>query len=99
MTKTNKVPKEMKDDLLEIKARGRPGEQLAVVVWPDAAWANRPELSATLGFFSGITTTKILEGGRHGVAPIHHKTSNAKREARSSLSAGVQALADAEQEL
>ena len=97
--KTNKVLKEMKDDLLEIKVHGHSGEQLAVVVWSDASWANRPDLSSTLGFFSGITTTKILEGGRHGVTPIHHKTSKAKRKARSSLSAEVQALADAEQEL
>eukprot|EP00969_Alexandrium_andersonii_P191111 8442132-Alexandrium_andersonii.AAC.1 len=49
--------------------------------------------------FSGITTTKMLEGGQHGVTPVHHKTSKAKRKARSSLSAEVQALADAEQEL
>ena len=97
--KTNKVLKEMKDDTLEVKVHGHAGEQLAVVVWSDAAWANRPDLSSTLGFFAGITTAKILEGGRHGVTPIHHKTSKAKRKARSSLSAEVQALADAEQEL
>ena len=97
--KTNKMLKEMKDDLLEVKVHGHTGDRLAVVVWSDVAWANRPDLSSTLGFFSGITTEKILEGGRHGVTPIHHKSSKAKRKARSSLSAEVQALADAEQEL
>ena len=99
IVKTNKVLKEMKDDLLEVKVHGHANDQLAVVSWSDAAWANRPDLSSTLGFFSGITTTAILKGGRHGVTPIHHKTSKAKRKARSSLIAEVQALADAEQEL
>ena len=85
--KTNKVQKEMKDDLLEVKVHGHANEQLAVVVWSDAAWANRPDLASTLGFLVGITTARILEGGRHGVTPIHHKTSTAKRKARSGLSA------------
>ena len=74
-------------------------EKLAVVVWSDAAWANRKDWSSTVGFFSGVTTTRILQGGRHGVTPIHHRSRKSKRKARSSLSAEVQALADAEQEL
>ena len=42
---------------------------------------------------------EILQGGRHGVMPIHHRSGKSKRKARSSLSAEVQALDDAEQEL
>ena len=53
----------------------------------------------TLGFFSGVTSTRILQGGRHGVTPIHHLSGKSKRKARSSLSVEVQALADAEQDL
>ena len=34
---------------------------------------------------------------RHGVTSIHHRSGKSKRKARSSLSAEVQALADAEQ--
>ena len=56
--KTNKVLKEMKDDLLEVKVHGHVGDDLAVVVWSDAAWANRPDLSSTLCFFVGITNDK-----------------------------------------
>ena len=52
-----------------------------------------------LVFFSGVTTTRNLEGGRHGVTPIHHRSGKSKRKARVSLSAEVQALADAEQYL
>ena len=74
-------------------------EKLAVVVWSDAAWAKRKDLSSTLGFFSGVPTTRILQGGRHGVISIHHCSGKSKRKARSSLRAVVQALADAEQEL
>ena len=99
LMKSNRILKEMKSDLVEIRVHAHRNEKLAVVIWSDAAWANRRDLSSTLGFFSGITTTRILQGGRHGVTPIHHRSGKSKRKARSSLSAEVQALADAEQEL
>ena len=99
LMKSNRILKEMKSDLVEIRVHAHRNEKLAVVSWSDAAWANRRDLSSTLGFFSGITTTRILQGGRHGVTPIHHRSGKSKRKARSSLSAEVQALADAEQEL
>ena len=41
----------------------------------------------------------MLQGGRHGVTPIHHCSGKSSRKARSSLSAEVQPLLDAEQEL
>ena len=97
--KSNRILKEMKSDHVEIRVHAHLNEKLAVEVWSYAAWANRKDLSSTLGFFSGITTTRILHGGRHGVTPIHHRSGKSKRKARSSLSAEVQALADAEKEL
>ena len=88
----------MKSDLVKLRVHAHRNEKLAVVVWSDAAWANRKDVSSTLDFFSGVATTRILQGGRHGVTPIHHRSGKSKRKARSSLSAEVQALADAEQE-
>ena len=99
LTKSNQVLKEMKSDLVEIPVRAHRNEKLAVVVWSDAPWANRKDLSPTRGFFSGVTTTRILQGGRHGATPIHHRSGKSKRKARSNLSAEFQALADAKQEL
>ena len=58
------------DEVRSLRVHAHRNEKLAVVVWSDAAWANRKDLSLTLGFFSGVTTTRILQGGRHGVTPI-----------------------------
>ena len=96
LMKSNRILKEVKSDLVELRVHAHRNEKLTVVVWSDAAWK---DLSSTLGFFSRVTTTRILQGGKHGVTPIHHRSGKAKRKARSSLSAEVQALADAEQEL
>ena len=49
LLKSNRVLKEMKSDLVELRVH-RDGK-LAVVVWSDAARANRKDLSSTLGFF------------------------------------------------
>ena len=84
-------------DMQEIRMHAHRDEKLAVLIWSDAAWANRKDLSSTLGFFSGVTTTRILQGGQHGVTPIHHRSGKSKCKATSSLSAEMQA--DAEQEL
>ena len=97
--KSYRILKEMKSDKVEIRVHAHRDEKLAVVVWSDAAWANRKDLSSTLGFFSGVTTTRILQDGRSGVTPIHHRARKPKRKARLSSSEEVQALADAEQEL
>ena len=70
-----------------------------MVIWSDAAWNNRKDLSSTLGFFSGVTTTGILHGGRHYVSPIHYRSRRSMGKVRSTLSAEVHTLADAEQEL
>ena len=74
LKKSNRILKEMKSDLVKIRVHADRDEKLAVVVWSDAAWANRKDLSSTLGFLSGVTTTRILQGGRHGVTPIHHRS-------------------------
>ena len=74
-------------------------EKLAVVMRSEAAWANKKDMFSTLGFFSKIMTTRILQSGRHRVTPIHHRSGKSKSKARSSLSAGVQALADANKKL
>ena len=98
LMKSNRILEEMKSDMVEIRVHAHRDEKLAVVVWSDAAWANRKDLSSTLGFFSGVTATRILQGGRPGVTPIHHRSGKSKRKARLRLSEEVQALADAEQE-
>ena len=48
---TIRILKEMKSDLVELRVHAHRNEKLAVVVWSDAAWANRRDLSSTLGFF------------------------------------------------
>ena len=62
LMKSNRILKEMKSDLVELRGHAHRDETLAVVVWSDAAWANRKDLSSTLGFFSGVTTARILQG-------------------------------------
>ena len=49
--KSNRILREMQSDLLEIRVHAHRGEKLAVLIWSDAAWANRKDLSSTLGFF------------------------------------------------
>ena len=49
MKKSNRIFKEMKSDLLEIRAHAHRDEKLAVVVWSDAACAKKKDLSFTLG--------------------------------------------------
>ena len=77
--KSNRTLKEMKSDLVELRVHAHRNEKLAVVVWSGGAWANQKDLSSTLCFFSGITTTRILKGERHGVTPIHHRSGKSKR--------------------
>ena len=62
LIKSNRILREMKSDMVEIRVLAHRDEKLAVVVWSDAAWAKRKDLSSTLGFFSGVTTTRNLQG-------------------------------------
>ena len=50
MMKSNRRLKEMNSDLVELRVHAHRNEKLAVVVWSDAAWANRKDLSSTLEF-------------------------------------------------
>ena len=52
LMKSNRILKEMKSDLVALRVHAHRNEKLAVVVWSDAAWANRRNLFSTLGFFS-----------------------------------------------
>ena len=72
--KSDRILEEMNSAVVELRVRAHRSGKLAVVVWSGAAWANRNYLSSTLGFFSGVSTTRILHGGRHGVTPIHHRS-------------------------
>ena len=79
LMKSNRILKEMKSDPVELRVRAHRNEKLALMMRSDAAWARRKDLSSTLGFFSGVTTTRILHGGRHGVTPILHRSGKSKR--------------------
>ena len=72
--------------------------ELQIVCWTDASWANRADKSSTGGFFIGLAPTAIRSGQSSFVAPFFWATQKLRRQARSSLSAEVQALANAEQE-
>ena len=72
---------------------------LILIGWADAAVANRPSLASTGGYAIGLCHKRILEGHRSPVNLISWRSGKLHRTARSSLSAEVQALAEAEQEL
>ena len=74
----------MKSDLVELRVHAHRNEKLAVVVWSDAAWANRKALSST----------PFLCRSSDNTNPARWKTW-----CGSSLSAEVQSLIVAEQEL
>ena len=69
------IHKEVKSDFLEIREWAHRDEMLAVVVWSDATWTNKKNVS--------------LRGGRHGVTPIHDRSGKANRKARPSWNAEV----------
>jgi len=76
-----------------------PSIKLAVVCWTDASWANRVDHSSPGGFLIGLAPSEIQNGNNSMVTPLYWATQKLKRQARSSLSAEAQALANAEQEL
>ena len=99
LMKSNRILKEMKADLSEIKVHAHRDEKVGRGGMVRCCVGQSADLSSTLGNLSGVTTERILQGGIDGVTPIHHSTGKAKRKARSSFSAEVHALAYAEQEL
>ena len=89
----------MKSDMMEIRVRAHRDEKLVTVVWSVTASANGKNLPPTLGFFSGSTTTRILQDGRSGLTSTYHRAGKSKQKSRLSSSEEMQAPADAEQEL
>ena len=72
---------------------------VSLVAWSDASWANRKDGKSTGGFLVGICGTDVLDGKRGHVSIVSWGTNKLKRVARSSMSAEMQALANAEDEL
>ena len=50
LMKSNRIFKEMKSDMMDIRVHAHRDEKLAVVVWSVTAWANRKDLSSTTSF-------------------------------------------------
>ena len=73
--------------------------EVICVVWSDASWANRRDGSSTGGYILGLCSRQVLAGSKDHITVASWSTNKLKRVARSSLSAEVQALAVAEDEL
>ena len=73
--------------------------ELVIIGWSDAAVANRPDLSSTGAYVVGLCHQQILSGVRSPVNLIAWRSGKLHRTARSSLSAELQALGEAEQEV
>ena len=72
---------------------------LVMIGWSDAAVANRPDLSSTGAYVVGLCHKQILSGIRSPVNLVAWRSGKLRRTARSSLSAELQALGEAEQEV
>ena len=75
------------------------GGKVQMVGWSDASWANRKDGKSTGGFLIGMCGEGVLKGERGHVSIVSWGTNKLKRVARSSMSAELQALAIAEDEL
>lgn len=84
---------------VNIKQNPKNLRDLAIICWTDAAFGNRPDLSSTGGFITGMVCKSMLDGHRGCVNPLAWRSGRLPRIARSSLSAEIQALAEGEQEL
>ena len=73
--------------------------EVICVVWSDASWANRRDGSSAGGYILGLCSRQVLAGSKDHITVASWSTNKLKRVARSSLSAEVQALAVAEDEL
>ena len=74
-------------------------DDLTMIVWTDAAVANRPDLASTGGYVVGLCHKRILDGERSPVNLVAWRSGKLHRTARSSLAAELQALGEGEQEL
>ena len=73
--------------------------KIHLVAWSDASWANRRDGKSTGGYLIGLCGERVLNGSRDHVSIVSWGTNKLKRVARSSMSAELQALAIAEDEL
>ena len=96
----NKVVRKLRQGPAELYTRRLPtDEKHHLVAWSDASWANRKDGKSTGGFLIGLCGAGVLEGKRGHVTVISWGTNKLKRVAKSSMSAELQALANAEDEL
>ena len=95
----NKILRKLRQNH-EVTLRTRKIEgEIIFIAWSDASWANRKDGNSTGGFVIGCCDKKVLEGHKTHTTIISWSTNRLKRVARSSLSAEVQALSNAEDEL
>ena len=98
LMKSNRILKEIKSDIVKLRVDAHRNEKLAVLVWSDAAWAGKtcPQPLVSSQELRQHESCKADDTVRlRFIIVLENRT----RKARSSLSADVQALADAEQEL
>ena len=74
-------------------------KEIVFIGWSDAAVGNRPDMTSTAKHIIGMTNAQMLQGVRSPVNLVSWKSGKLQRIARSSLSAEIQALSEAEQEL
>jgi hypothetical protein len=76
-----------------------PGDKLVLVMWGDAAFANRCSGESTEGRILGCATQSFLEGNESAVSLISWRSAKLDRVSRSPPGAEVQAIVNAEDEL
>ena len=78
----------------------QPGEELVMVCWADAAWANRPNnKDSTEGVFIGMSTRRLLQGAEEDVTPLYWRSSKVGRVCRSPACAEGLAASSGEDDL
>ena len=94
----NKVLRKLRQGPAKLYSRRIEG-QVNLIAWSDASWANRQDGKSTGGFLIGVCGDEVLRGKRGHISVVSWGTNKLKRVARSSMSAELQALAIAEDEL
>ena len=75
-------------------------DNLELVCWSDAAWANRPNgKDSTAGIFVGMTSSRLRDGKEEDVSPIYWKSGKVERVCRSPAAAEIMAALDGEDDL
>ena len=96
----NKVLRKLRQGPSKLFTKRTPDdEEINLVVWSDASWANRRDGKSTGGYLLGICGSNVLKGLRGHISVVSWGTNKLKRVARSSMAAEMQALANAEDEL